>query len=122
LNPENVPRYQPEQLEPSRVVDLHPSLLDPLAEETSRLSGPQSILAKRRVDIGKKIQESEESLHHLEKAQNNLRAIQVTRILNRANNLFTNAKDYAVLEAQNQPTPSKTKTALQSTEAFLGGL
>ena len=85
--------------------------------------GMSELLEERKNNISTLLQESRNSLNQLEKAQSNLHAIRNTRILNRANNLFTNVKDYAVLEIQNkEKPPSKTSTALQSVKALLGGL
>lgn len=110
-------RYQAEQLEPS-LLQRPPQELsaDPKSFRVPRF------LEKRQYDISTLINESENSLNQLQKAESKLRAVHYTRVLNRANNLFTNVKDYAVLEQQNSRQSSVTSTGLHSTEAFLGGL
>lgn len=111
--------YQTQQLEPSLLKRSQRQFSD----EKYGVKGIPEFVENRKRELSNLVDESKDIAQNLQKAQSNLHAIRNARILNRANNLFTNVKDYAVLEQQqNKPPPSKTTTALQSTQAFLGGL
>ena len=124
----NLVRWNPDTpLSEYQTQQLAPSLLKRSRQQLSLdkygVKGIPEFVEKRNMELSNLVDDSKDIAQNLQKAQSNLHAIRNTRILNRANNLFTNVKDYAVLEQQqNKPPPSKTSTALQSTQAFLGGL